>query len=261
MNEVKPWLETAGKFTVEHVPCPHFSEPVNLAGPRTGVIHTTEGGSIDGAMSVFRQHFAPHFVVGQGRVLQLVQVGTIGAALIHHNPDTIVQIEVVGFSKQQLWFPDDATAETLAALMATCQREYGIPLTHPWPDGDFGIAGDNPHRHAGRWGVIAGWYGHGDVPPPDNHWDPGALQWSKLFALAGGMSDILHAPGWVTPPDVQRPCAACAVAPSAPSDAEGRAKWVQSFLNAHGAHVGVDGDIGDETVKALVSYLAENHDA
>ena len=73
MNEVKPWLETAGKFTVEHVPCPHFSEPVNLAGPRTGVIHTTEGGSIDGAMSVFRQHFAPHFVVGQGRILQLVR--------------------------------------------------------------------------------------------------------------------------------------------------------------------------------------------
>jgi hypothetical protein len=53
----------------------------------------------------------------------------------------------------------------------------GIPLVHPFPDGDFGLAGSsrrNTHRKAGKFGKIAGWYGHGDMPDPDVHWDPGS---------------------------------------------------------------------------------------
>lgn len=43
MNQVKPWLDKVGSFQVEHLPCPHFSQGVELAAPRTGVLHTTEG--------------------------------------------------------------------------------------------------------------------------------------------------------------------------------------------------------------------------
>ena len=268
---VRPYLSTVGRFTVEQVPCPHFPQPVNLAGPRTGVIHTTEGPHVEDALGVFRQHFAPQFLVGPGRILQLVQVGTIGAALVHHNADTIVQVEVVGFSKQAPWFFDDPTAEALSALLAVCQREYGIPLTHPWSDGDYGLYGDNPHRHADKWGVVAGWYGHGDVPEPDEHWDPGALQWSKLFALAAAHPEALGEPS--TPPVVPaRPCACH------PTFAEGSTSWVQTIINSLGhnpplvvdgvtgsgtlteaaiksfqsAHgLGVDGIAGDETISAL----------
>lgn len=206
MNQIKPWLNTVGKYAVEHVPCPHFSEAVNLASARTGVLHTTEGSTADGALGVFRQHFAPQFLVGAGRIIQMVQVGTIGAALVHHNPDTVVQIEVVGFSKQELWLPDEETLDPLAALLAVCQTEYGIPLAHPWPDGDYGA--NNAHRSVGKWGRVAGWYGHGDVPLPDTHWDPGALQWTKLFERARGMTDILHGPGWIPPIEPARLCAA-----------------------------------------------------
>jgi hypothetical protein len=73
-------------------------------------------------------------------------VGTIGAALVTHNNQVIVQIEMVGFSKKTPWLPDDETTAALASLMAACNDEYGIPLDHPWADGDFGKAGDNPHR-------------------------------------------------------------------------------------------------------------------
>ena len=268
MNEVNPWLETAGKFAVEHIPCPHFSQPVNLAGPRTGVIHTIEGHWDDG-LAVFKQHFAPHFLVGAGRIAQLVQVGNIGAALVHHNADAIVQIEVVGFSQQTPYLFDDATADALAALMATCQREYGIPLAHPWPDGDFGRYGDNPHRHAGKWGVVAGWFGHGDVPSPDDHWDPGALKWSELFARANALTDILHAPGWTPPVEASRPCAACGgttAHPAAPADASAPdgedafawAQWTQAFLNAHGAQIDVDGKFGPMCRNALSAFLTKH---
>ena len=212
MNSVKPWLDQAGKFPVEPIPCPHFSQPVDLAAPRTGVLHTTEGPTVEGALAIFRQHYAPHFLVGldahrQVRVLQLVQVGTIGAALVTHNWLAIVQVEIIGFSKETLWRPDDGTAEALASLMAVCKREYGIPLAHPWADGDFGRAGDNPHRHAGKFGVAAGWYAHGDCPSPDTHWDVGALEWSSLLDRASAMTDILNAPAWAPPPPPPRPCA------------------------------------------------------
>jgi len=123
------------------------------------------------------------------RIAQLVQVGTIGAALVTHNNQAIVQIEMVGFSKETPWVPDDDTAAALASLMATCASEYGIPLSHPWPDGDFGKAGNNPHRSSGKFGRIAGWYGHGDCPSPDTHWDPGNLKWSVIFDMAKQMVD------------------------------------------------------------------------
>jgi hypothetical protein len=212
---IRPYLDKAGKFAVEQTPCPHFSQPVDLAAPRIGVCHTTEGSTIEGAMGVFRHHFAPHFLLGKSeaggvKILQLVQVGTIGAALVTHNDHAIVQVEVAGFSKTTPWLPDEDTLEALASLMAVCQCEYGIPLTHPWADGDFGRAGDNPHRHAGKWGVVAGWYGHGDVPNPDNHWDPGALEWSKIFARAEAMTEIATADAWKPPDEPARLCACAA---------------------------------------------------
>jgi N-acetylmuramoyl-L-alanine amidase len=211
--QVRPWIDHAGKFAVEHVGgIPHFNQPVNLDAPRTGVVHTTEGSTIEGAMGVFRQHFAPHFLLGKSasggvKILQLVQVGTIGAALVTHNDHAIVQVEVAGFSKTSPWLPDDDTLDALASLMAVCQQEYGIPLAHPWVDGDFGRAGNNPHRGAGKWGVVAGWYGHGDVPLPDSHWDPGALEWSKVFARAEAMTGIAGAPAWAPSPEPPRLCA------------------------------------------------------
>jgi len=268
MNEVKPWLETAGRFTVEHIPCPHASLPVNLSAVRKGVLHTTEGHWEDG-LAVFKVHYAPHFLVGPGRIAQLVQLGTIGSALVHRNADVIAQIEVCGFSQQTPWMFDEPTMEALAALMATLNRECGIPLTHYWKDGDYGLYGDNPHRHAGIWDSVAGWYGHGDVPslPPPNrqedHWDPGALKWSELLARAAAMTDILHAPAWVAPADGDHPCSACSHSVAAPAEATEPAvasaageleAAVKAFQTAAKLNP-VDGDPGPETRGAYLRAL------
>jgi hypothetical protein len=203
---LKPWLTKAGKFDIEHIGgIPHFNQSGKVNAPRTGVLHTTEGGWA-GSLDIFKRHFAPHFMLGldsrkkKVRIAQLVQVGTVGAALKKHNNQVIVQIEMIGYSKDELWRPDDETAEALASLMAVCYQEYDIPLKHPWKDGDFGRAGKNPHRTSGKFGKTPGWYGHGDCPSPDTHWDPGALEWSYIFELAKGMTDILAAPK--SPPDV-----------------------------------------------------------
>jgi hypothetical protein len=212
MNNIKPWLTKAGKFDIEHIGgIPHFNQSVKLDSPRTGVLHTTEGGW-SGSLEIFKQHYAPHFMLGldsrrkKVRIAQLVQVGTIGAALKRHNNLVIVQIEVVGYCKEELWRPDDETAEALASLMAVCRQEYDIPLNHPWKDGDFGRAGKNPHRTSAKFGKTPGWYGHGDCPSPDTHWDPGALEWSHIFDLANGMTDILATPKSAPLSPPKRPC-------------------------------------------------------
>ena len=197
---VKPWLEQAGKFPIIHIGgIPHFNQGVVLNAPRTGVLHTTEGGWA-GSLAIFKQHFAPHFMLGfdadaqKVRIAQLVQIGTIGAALKAHNDQAIVQIEMIGFSKEQPWLPDDETLAALASLMAVCADEYGIPLEHPWPDGDFGKSGKNPHRSSGKYGKVPGWYGHGDCPSPDTHWDPGNLKWSEVLGMAKHMTHDIGAP-------------------------------------------------------------------
>ena len=105
------WLTKAGTYTVEKMPMPHLSTAVDLAKPRVGVMHTTEGG-FDSALSVFRQHYAPHFMVGTDskghtRILQFVPLGTMASALQNHtggvetNRWAHVQIELVGRSSME----------------------------------------------------------------------------------------------------------------------------------------------------------------
>jgi N-acetylmuramoyl-L-alanine amidase len=207
---VKPWLTKAGSFDIEHIGgIPHFNQSVQLGSPRTGVLHTTEGGW-SSSLDIFKQHFAPHFILGfdkdenRVRIAQMVQIGTIGGALKAHNAQVVVQIEMIGFSKEEPWLPDNETADALASLMAVCKQEYEIPLEHPWKDGDFGKAGKNPHRTSGKFGKIPGWFGHGDCPSPDTHWDPGNLEWSKILELAKGKTDILTQPKLAMAPPTER---------------------------------------------------------
>ncbi len=175
-------LHKAGPYDVTYIKCPARGGPVRLTKPRMAVLHTTEGG-FDGSLGIFKKHFAPHFLISPSVIAQLIPLGTSGSALKAHNIDAMVQIEMATFSKEEPWFPDDALAKRVAAVMATCCSLFGIPLTHPWKDGDWGKYGSNPHRSSGKWGKIPGWYGHIDVP--DNlHWDPGNLKWSELLKLA-----------------------------------------------------------------------------
>jgi hypothetical protein len=188
MNQaVKPWLSYVGKHQVIKDPKPHYNAPVVLSAPRTGVLHTTEGGWA-GSEAVFKRHFSPHFMLGildgVPRIEQYVPVGTIGASMKAHNDLAIVQVECIGFSEETSWQFQPRVVDLIASLMMVCEAEYGIPLSRPWPDGVYGRArASDPHRHEGKFGSVAGWYGHGDVPDND-HWDPGNLQWQGLFDRA-----------------------------------------------------------------------------
>ena len=103
----------------------------------------------------------------------------------------LVQVEMIGFAEEEPWLPGETernphpeTLDALCSLMNICWKEWGISRTHPWRDGDFGLAGSsdrNTHRRSGFYGRVAGWFGHGDLPDPDQHWHPGNLFWGKVF--------------------------------------------------------------------------------
>jgi hypothetical protein len=191
------WLtKTAGGREIEHIPCPNPGGVVDEKAPPTGVIHTVEG-SLDSGLGVFRRHYAPHFVLDEERIIQLVPLGTMAAALENHpggvetNSITRAQIEVAGHSSEDPWACDQATGEHLADLMATLAQVADIPLERPFEDkmpakpwATLNFA----RRSAGKWGHVAGWYGHVEVPE-NEHWDPGAFQWTKTLdrakAIAG----------------------------------------------------------------------------
>ena len=87
--------------------------------------------------------------------------------------------------------------------------------------------------------MVGGWYGHGDVPVPDEHWDPGDLQWSALLARAAALTEIASAPASPPPQAPPRPCA-CHPLPIMPPAAPGAyepssdAVWARAaqFVNA-----------------------------
>jgi hypothetical protein len=188
---MNPWLTKAGPYRIEKIPCPFPNDDVILSAPPTGILHTTEGGW-DSALSVFRQHFAPHFLVGAGRIAQLGALGKMAAAVEHPPgyPETNrvarVQIEVVGFSKETPYLFDAKTTDALAELLAVLKIEAEIPLAHPFPDkmpAQPWATRSFIRRRAGKWGNVPGWYGHVEIPG-NSHWDCGALKWSALLAVA-----------------------------------------------------------------------------
>ena len=186
------WLtKTNGGHAIEHIPCPNPGGAVDEASPPTGVLHTIEG-SLDGGLAVFRVHYAPHFTLDGERLIQLVPLGTMAAALENHpggvetNSITRVQIEVAGHSNEQAWMFDDPTVAMLADLMATLVDVAQIPLERPFPDEmppTPWATYDFARRSAGKWGKVPGWYGHVEVPE-NAHWDCGALKWTDLIARA-----------------------------------------------------------------------------
>jgi hypothetical protein len=188
-----------GPYTVEkhELPRPSGQAYIPMTHPVAFIIHTTEGSSVAGALSTLGAGFmGPHFVVGEGRIVQTRPLDGEGATVHDHN-DIGWQVECVGFSKQTV---HDLTPESwgpLVELTRFMHEELGVPLDRPvgWQDNLSDIhtvlATNNTRRQSRKALGFRGVVGHLDVPDqaPTWHWDPGALDYSELFAQASGGGD------------------------------------------------------------------------
>lgn len=148
---------------------------------KRGVLHTTEGGSVSGAIGAYKNANSwPHFTVGQdGKVYQHLSLSVAARALenlsggIETNRAGAIQLEVVGFASQTVW--PAAQVQALKALMRWIETQTGIQ-----PKGlKFGSSEQyglkNPLEFTNeQWKVFNGWCGHQHVPE-NRHWDPGAI--------------------------------------------------------------------------------------
>lgn len=199
------WISSAGGVRVERISVPHELVPCDLNRPHAGVGHTTEG-SWESSLAVFREHYAPNFMVGKDgagrvRIAQFVPVGYMSAALENHvgggetNRWARAQIELVANSSLQPWTPGPEVLRAFAGLLRELRTVAGIPLERPFPDtlpAGVWATETNVRRQSGKWGREPGWFNHCEIPEND-HWDMGSFQWHEAFAIAAPRRRLV---GW-----------------------------------------------------------------
>jgi hypothetical protein len=142
------------------------------------VLHTTEGGSIEGAEGAYRANKStPHFTISPRSVHQHLPVSLDGYSLEHPSgtPQTnragrVVQIEQVGFAANTGDWPD-SYYKCVRDLCLWIHKQTGVPMSQI----SNGIAADfsNPSRiSASEWADWSGICGHVHVPN-NHHTDPG----------------------------------------------------------------------------------------
>lgn len=185
--------------------------------PQIGVLHTTEGRSLENAFKTLKEKFsAPHFIVGEGRIIQCRPLTVQGSALVGDGPclansHAAVQIEMVGFTgggkdgttTTNLWIPKDDVLLPTVAIMAFCAGNgIDIPLRVPkdeWKDdaSDMPLpwaTGKNTRRvaaAAGAFPKLKGWWMHVEIPcqGPTFHHDCGRLKRRDMLRMAQALLD------------------------------------------------------------------------
>ena len=138
------WLSKVYNFDVERREIPRGGGKAYIPMGQTqiGVLHTTEGFGVDSAWNTLKNHpggpAAPHFVIGENRIVQCRPIGVQSAALrgaapFFDNQYASVQIEMCGFTGgnsdfakhgMDAWMPVDETLQPLIALMAYCASKW-----------------------------------------------------------------------------------------------------------------------------------------
>jgi hypothetical protein len=174
-------------------------------GSPKGMLHTTEGGSYETALSVYRRKgYWPHatltFQRGRFECYQHLPLSVAGKTLAHPkgtgdtNRNNVIQCEIVG-SADPRW----AHCKKLL-FVKDFPREYldGIAAWMRFVEGNHGVARSAPFAFPGRrldwpaWNAASGWLGHTHVPH-NNHFDPGQINIGYLVGSAPGSRPVVVA--------------------------------------------------------------------
>lgn len=146
-------------------------------------LHTTE---THGYVENLR--FPSEFQVGEGVIGQHKPLWARGEA-VDELDEQVLQIEIVGRSRLEVWLPDDSSLQPLVALLAFLHRRNFVataldrPSEARWPlELDrLPAAVDSYYRRHEIWDKPFV-YGHVEMRG-DEHWDPGSLDYPSLFSM------------------------------------------------------------------------------
>lgn len=157
-----------------------------------GLVHTTEGSSIAGALAAYAP-YPPHGIYDwrTREKLQHISLDLASySAMDGSDDDYMVQIEFVGKAAETRNWPDEAWRNIAEDVFKPLEDLFGIPrveIWHGFKDGGDGIypyisTAESPIRISPtQLRDFSGWLGHQHLPAPDNHWDPGRFQIQKVF--------------------------------------------------------------------------------
>lgn len=166
-----------------------------------GCLHTTEGGSIGGALNAYAP-YPPHGIYdwrSRERVQHIPLNLASYSAMDGNDDDYMVQIELVGFANDARNWPDEALRNIAEDVLKPLEDLFGIPrqsVWHGFKDGRDGIypyisTPQSPIRlSAAQLRDFSGWLGHQHLPAPDNHWDPGAIPIQRIFNYMEGEDEM-----------------------------------------------------------------------
>jgi hypothetical protein len=206
-------------FKVEKrlIPRPGGKKLMFNSHTQIGVLHTTEAASVEASFKALnKSHSAPHFIVGENRIIQCRPLNAQAAALNGNAPcfanaQASIQIEMAAFTgggkdtktTTDLWLPKDDVLLPTVAIMAFCAGNgIDIPLQVPnekWKDD----ASDMPlpwasgppkgkmntrriAAAAGDFPKLKGWWMHVEIPcqAPTFHHDCGRLRRRDMLRMA-----------------------------------------------------------------------------
>ena len=153
--------------------------------PHRLVIHTTEGTSFPSYSSGGVPHMT--FNPATNEVHQHLPFDIAGYAMKagDHSPNseagTTIQVEVIGYAKDTPTWPQ-GHYDNLDSLIQWVSDNLSVPYVFPFPfTGNDGYGQDGAVRQTwDAWAAASGVVGHSNAPAPNDHWDPGDLDVSKL---------------------------------------------------------------------------------
>lgn len=161
-----------------------------------GMVHTTQGTSIEGAVSAY-QAYPPQLIVDpwRKRKVQHISLANAGYALWNEDVDDsrCVQIEIVGYAEDTPSWPDEVYRWLGEELARPLHEHFGIPYVEVWKgfkspaDVDYILASASSPLRLTQWEIdhFSGWLAH-QHSPGDNHWDAGGFKCGLMLAYAQG---------------------------------------------------------------------------
>lgn len=173
-------------------------KPYQFTHNPKGCLHTTEGGSIAGALAAYAP-YPPHGIYNwrTREKLQHVPLSLASySAMDGNDDDYMVQIELVGFAAESRFWPDEAWRNIAEDVLKPLEDHFGVPRRAlDFKDARDGIT---PYISSAQSPIritptqlrdYSGWLGHQHLCAPDDHWDPGAIQIVKAFAYMDPKED------------------------------------------------------------------------
>jgi hypothetical protein len=183
VSDESVWLPTAVRRP------PSVNGPQFTALPWRGVLHTTEGGTLTGALATLDANkswpnltidpdhlsITQHYPLSRG-ARALTDSGT------PQNAARAIQIEIVGFAAQSPdWAPERLAF--VRDVMRQIEAVVPIPRTTSRNFLDLAAVNATPSNRMSidEWKRFSGWCGHQHVPGNTARWDPGAIDIQTLL--------------------------------------------------------------------------------